>query len=59
MVRSENPFCGPRRLRGAQFLHDLWFGELYKTMAINAWAETEAWRIPSNSLVELGIVAEI
>ena len=40
-------------------MHDLWFGELYKTMAINAWAETEAWRIPANSLVELGIVAEI
>ena len=33
--------------------------ELYNAMAINAWAETEAWRIPSKSLVELGIVAEI
>ena len=42
-----------------QALHDLWYGELYKTMAINCWAETEAWKIPNNSLVELGITVDI
>ena len=42
-----------------QMLHDLWFGDLYKTIAINSWDEVEAWKSPSNSLVELGIVVEI
>ena len=40
-------------------LHDLWYGELYKTMSINSFSETEAWKIPSNSLVELGIRVDI
>ena len=42
-----------------QTLHDLWYGELFKTMAINSYAETEAWHIPASSLVELGITVEI
>jgi hypothetical protein len=40
-------------------VHDLWYGEFYKLMAINSWAETEAWKIPSTSLVELGITVDI
>ena len=42
-----------------QVLHDLWYGKLYKTMAVNSWAEADAWQLPFISLVELGNVVEI
>ena len=42
-----------------QTLHDIWYGELYKFMVINSYAKTEAWKIPSSSLFELGITVEI
>ena len=35
------------------------YGALFKTMHVNSDKTTEAWRIPSGSLVELGIVVHI
>lgn len=42
-----------------QVLHDVWYGDMYKWLAINSYDRSESWKVPSNSLVEMAIVLEI
>ncbi|GAX85040.1 hypothetical protein CEUSTIGMA_g12460.t1 [Chlamydomonas eustigma] len=42
-----------------QALHDLWYGDFYRFMVNNSWTESEAWNIPGESMVELGINVKI
>ncbi|GAX81809.1 hypothetical protein CEUSTIGMA_g9237.t1 [Chlamydomonas eustigma] len=43
----------------SKMLHDVWYGDFYRFMALNCWTQTEAWNIPNKSLVELGITVDI